>query len=458
MADDDPFGLLNDAGRTRIRPAKSQRQPSAPTRGSASGAMSRRMPDDGAPIERVRQIRANDNALINAYSALLSFAPELERPHAPDNPEVLRARLLENLTYARDAAVGLGVQLTRADQAAWFVAALLDDLAMNTPWGGHSEWPGQPLVVTLYGDVDAGERFFDRTEELLRYPERDRDMLELAFMCISMGFRGKHRVTGPSGEGALTQIRSTIARTLRRPDEDNAPLSPNWNGVTADDKPPRFIVPLWTIGLAALAIITVTYILLGSQLSGKGEQLYNLVKFLPPNERAVIFRPIRDTEEPPELIIVPVLIELLPVITAAAPANIRPALSGREDISLVIMVVQATDSEVFRSGKAVLNEEYTKLIASIAGTILDNSEIIGGITVIGHTDSVPMQRSNPFESNQRLSEARAETVAQILIGAGVPAELVKFEGRAASQPIAENDSREGRARNRRVEIIIQKRL
>ena len=122
------------------------------------------------------------------------------------------------------------------------------------------------------------------------------------------------------------------------------------------------------------------------------------------------------------------------------------------------MVVQATAPEVFRSGKASLNKEYTALIASIAATILANSEIIGGVTVIGHTDSIPVQRSNPFASNQRLSEARAETIAQLLIGAGISADLVKFEGRAASQPIADNGTRDGRARNRRVELIIEKRL
>ena len=45
---------------------------------------------------------------------------------------------------------------------AWFVAALLDDIALNTPWGGQSDWPRQPLVTGLSGDVDAGTRFFDR--------------------------------------------------------------------------------------------------------------------------------------------------------------------------------------------------------------------------------------------------------------------------------------------------------
>ncbi len=454
MTKDDPFGLTNDAGRTRIRPAKNQRQPAARTRGKSSSAPAY----DSTPIERVRQSRANDNPLITAFSALLGFAPELERAQAPENAEVLRARLLENLTYARDAAVGAGVPLTRADQAAWFVAALLDDLAMNTPWGGHSDWPGQPLVATMYGDVDSGERFFERVEDLLRYPDRDRDMLELAYMCLSLGFRGKHRVTGAAGEGALTQIRSTIARALRHPDADTAPLSPNWHGVKAADEPSRFIVPLWTIGVAAVALITGIYILLATQLSGKGEQLYKLVGFLPPTERAVIFRPVRDTEPPPELVIKPVMIELLPLITAAAPKQTRNAVSGREDISLAIVVVQGSEPEVFRSAKASLNREYEPLIASIAQSILDNTEVIGGVTVVGHTDSIPVQRSNPFASNQRLSEARAETIAALLVAAGIPAEMVRAEGRAASEPIADNGTRKGRARNRRVEIIIEKRL
>ena len=458
MTKDDPFGLSNDAGRTRIRPAKSQRQPVARTRGSSPVATSGDIPYDSTQTERIRQTRASDNPLIESFSALLGFAPELERAQAPENAEVLRARLLENLTFARDAAVGEGVPLTRADQAAWFVAALLDDLAMNTPWGGHSDWPGQPLVVTLYGDVDAGERFFERAEDLMRYPDRDRDMLELAYMCLSLGFRGKHRITGPAGEGALTQTRSTIARILRQPDTDTAPLSPNWQGVKAADEPSRFIVPLWTIGIAAIALITAIYIFLAIQLSNKGEQLYKLISFLPPNERAVIFRPVRDTEPPPELIITPVMIELLPVITAAAPKSTRAALSGREDISLAIVVVQAKSPEVFRSAKASLNKEYESLITSIAKSILENKEVIGGVTVVGHTDSIPVQRSNPFASNQRLSEARAETIADLLINAGVPAELVKSAGRAANEPIADNATREGRARNRRVEIIIEKRL
>ena len=114
------------------------------------------------------------------------------------------------------------------------VAALLDDLALNTPWGGASAWPRQPLVVMLRGDVDAGTQFFDRLEELERHPEpRPRDAANCKYYCLALGFRGKYRVPGRAGDRSLNAVRVAAARFLRDADAEAAPLSPNWQGVVA---------------------------------------------------------------------------------------------------------------------------------------------------------------------------------------------------------------------------------
>ena len=461
MSKDDPFGLENDAGRTRIRPVKKGRTPqqsgsSAGSQGGFPGSFSGQ-PTPGGSV-RLREARSNRNPLVNAFSILLGMAPELERATAPENPDVLRERLLDNLTYARDGAVTAGVPLTRADQAAWFVAALLDDIAINTPWGGSSGWPGMPLVVSLYGNVDAGERFFDLVDELMRYPERDPELLELAFFCLSLGFRGKYRVSGGAGEANLIQLRNQLARLLRDRDAEDKALSPHWEGVEADDENRGFIVPIWSIGMVVLALITAVYVGLSIRLSNKGEQLFTLATVLPPPTRAEIFRPVIENEATPVITISPVLLELLPLFAQAAPKDRASALSGREDVSIAIVVVQGTDPELFRSAKASVNTPYLELIASIARVINENREFIGQVRVVGHTDSVPVQRSNPFQSNQRLSEARAKSIADLLVENGVPAELVASEGKAATEPIGDNKTREGRARNRRVEIILQKKV
>ena len=78
--------------------------------------------------------------------------------------------------------------------------------------------------------------------------------------------------------------------------------------------------------------------------------------------------------------------------------------------------------------------------------------------MIGHTDNVPVQRANPFASNQGLSEARAAAIATLLVAGGVAADIVASEGRADAEPVADNETKEGRAQNRRVEIKIEKRL
>lgn len=444
MVKDDPFGLSEDLGRTRIRPAAAPRPQAQPVYTAQS-----------APVARNR---AHPNTLINAFSALLELAPELENARPPEDPESLRTRMLGEVTNARDAAISSGSALGRADNAGWCVAALLDDLALNTPWGGNSSWPRQPLVVTLYGDVDAGTRFFDRLEELERYPNRDPEMLELTYMCLALGFRGKYRVPGRSGDGSLVAVRATAARFLRNADAENAPLSPNWKGVVAADAPSGFTLPIWVIYLGAAALMTATYVLLSLNLLRQSDTLFTLARALPPAERAEIFRPARSTE-PVELVVLePVTFNLLPEFEAAAPANLLPAMQGREDVSLAILNIQTTSPELFRSGSADMNEEFAPLIAAIAATIVANAELIGGVTVIGHTDSIPVSANDPFGSNQRLSEARAAKIAGLLVAEGVTEDGVKFEGRADEQPVGDNGTKAGRAQNRRVEIKIQKRL
>ena len=309
MSQDDPFGLSEDRERTRIRMVGTP-TPRAPSPFSAA---------------QLNRSRAHPNMLVNAFSALLEFAPELENALPPENPEHLRTRLLEELVRGRDAAVAAGSSIDRADQAAWSVAALLDDLALNTPWGGVSAWPRQPLVVMLRGDVDAGAQFFSRLEELERHPNRDKEMLELQYHCMALGFRGKYRVPGRSGDRSLNAVRAAAARFLRDSDAEDAPLSPNWKGVVAADEAPRFTVPIWVMGVIAAVLATAIYVGFSLGLSNQAIQLSALVRALPPADRAEVLRAAPQAEAPP---VETVDFALLPEFAAATPEGLRPALKG----------------------------------------------------------------------------------------------------------------------------------
>lgn len=71
------------------------------------------------------------------------------------------------------------------------------------------------------------------------------------------------------------------------------------------------------------------------------------------------------------------------------------------------------------------------------------------IEVCGHTDSI-----GDDEHNQALSEKRAKAVAEYLTGNGIPASRTRFKGCGSAQPVANNNTPQGRQMNRRVEFIV----
>jgi type VI secretion system protein ImpK len=77
------------------------------------------------------------------------------------------------------------------------------------------------------------------------------------------------------------------------------------------------------------------------------------------------------------------------------------------------------------------------------------------VLVVGHTDNVPI-RTARFPSNWALSQARADAVQRVLAEAVADPGRLTVEGRADTQPIASNADDAGRARNRRVEILLLK--
>lgn len=131
--------------------------------------------------------------------------------------------------------------------------------------------------------------------------------------------------------------------------------------------------------------------------------------------------------------------------------------SGKLKIKIVNnkMVVEMASAILFPSGKAELSEEGTQALTEVAkvlSTITDQS-----FQVAGHTDNVPI-KNRRFKSNWELSAARAVAVVKHLMENGVTANNISAAGYAETQPAASNDTEEGKAQNRRIEIVLQPNL
>jgi chemotaxis protein MotB len=112
--------------------------------------------------------------------------------------------------------------------------------------------------------------------------------------------------------------------------------------------------------------------------------------------------------------------------------------------------VDINASVLFDPGEAVLTDESRTALASIAEVLKNDAH---AIQVEGHTDNTPISTAM-FPSNWELSAVRASAVVRLFAEVGVPAARLTALGVAANEPVATNQSPEGRARNRRVTVTI----
>ena len=117
--------------------------------------------------------------------------------------------------------------------------------------------------------------------------------------------------------------------------------------------------------------------------------------------------------------------------------------------------VTMTDRILFPSGGYRITESARQQLAKMVPTLQGLTQT--RVTVEGFTDTTPvgpeLQREG-ITSNLDLSSRRADTVADTLISLGAPRRIISADGRGASNPVASNDTPEGRTQNRRIEVTL----
>ena len=127
------------------------------------------------------------------------------------------------------------------------------------------------------------------------------------------------------------------------------------------------------------------------------------------------------------------------------------------DVEARYVLLTLDGATLFNSGAAEIAEEAIPIVNKV-GRVLQHYPD-SNIEVIGHTDSTPIVNFSVYADNIDLSFARAKTVAKYLVNNyDLSIEKMRFSGRGEYEPVASNDTEEGRARNRRVEVRIYNEL
>jgi len=119
------------------------------------------------------------------------------------------------------------------------------------------------------------------------------------------------------------------------------------------------------------------------------------------------------------------------------------------------LVITLAGDAFFNAASARINIEATRDILLRLGTYLDSPELQGRkFRIEGHTDSVDVDPYGPWEDNWHLSVERSRAVLRYLTALGLRESNFQIAGFAATVPLSTNETEEGRANNRRVDIII----
>jgi type VI secretion system protein ImpK len=460
MAEDDPFADPPDGDRTVIRPrpggvrpaavvgegARSDEGTIAPRVVAPRSRLAAGVPDGGfAPLAPTGL-----NAITQAAAPLLALAVRLKNRAVHRDVPLLRERVVAEIrTFERTAlAAGASAEAIRA--ARYGLCATIDDLVLNTPWGSQSLWTKQSMVSTFYNETWGGERFFDILDHLMKDPERTLEILELYYVCLSLGFEGRYRVDG-RGPAKLAEIRDSLYRAIRRlRGEREAGLSPHWAGVAAERRKLGRIVPLWVIGAATAVILLGAFFGFQWFLDAALQPAMAAAAQAPPHGPVVIERPAPVEPPPPPKVV---------VVTESSATRLTKFLAPEIREGLVTVVedqqvvrVRINGNGLFASASDAVTDDRMPILKRIGEALKTEP---GQVVVEGHTDNQPIH-TLAFPSNWKLSLARAESVHKILNDiVGNPGRF-SVEAKADTVPLASNDTADGRAQNRRIEVVLLK--
>lgn len=445
---DDPFRsdrtiiAPNPGGRRGATPRPAP--PEAEWQGAQANPAAPRAPGQALLLKRDVPVAPNENVLLEAAGPILLLFGRLRA-------SLMQARFADLMdqvasaieTFERDVRQeGISAELTAS--AKYALAATADDIAQNIPSEDRPIWTQFSMLSRFFGERVGGVRFFELLDRAKADPLLNYDLLELMYVCLAIGFQGIHRTSG-GGAAALQGVQRNLYETLRRVrPRSSLDLSPHWPGQDMPPEAARFRVPLWSIGAVSALVMGGVYLTLRLLLASSSETVADEVRRLVPADTIALAR--RAPVAPPPASAPSGQLECLKTALAAEIESGR--ITAVETPTSLILRVGAFAS--FASGKADILDTFKPTGARL-GAILDKQK--GAIRVVGHSDSTRIASAR-FPSNWHLSVERAQAVAALIRPALSQPDRLSVEGKGADQPIAPEDSVEGKARNRRVELII----
>jgi len=186
--------------------------------------------------EKILRATANltprNNPILDAATALVMMAGQLRSAAAPKNSTHFSQLLIDTVReFDRDI---LHTQLRHetALVARYILCSTIDESVLSTSWGISCGWAHRSLLRLFHNEANGGDRFFALLEHAISRQQECRDLLELFYLCLSVGFEGRLHLD-PRGHDKIETLRIQLYRMLYREQQRCSELASHWRPQTA---------------------------------------------------------------------------------------------------------------------------------------------------------------------------------------------------------------------------------
>lgn len=387
---------------------------------------------DDASHHDQNEILFGSNPLVKTANNLLNLISQIKTLVQVADQDELKKYLVTEIKKFDVEAKQAGIEHEHALIARYCLCTVLDETAAKTPWGKDGSWSKHSLLVIFYNETWGGEKFFQLLAKALESPEKNLDLLELMYYCISFGFQGRYNVA-TNGESDLENIRLRLADRIRQTKgERYSGLSINWKGEPKNTFKIWNTIPIWVTSIISVFVATGIFFVFLLFLSERADSAFMSLANL-------------SLPEPPKL-----YREHLPsrLTDLLEDEIIKKRITVKETSNESIITILGDG--LYESASARIKDNYLPTLKNISEAL---NQLPGDLEVVGHTDNLPI-RTIRYPSNWELSVDRAKTVADILKKDLSYDREIFIQGKASAEPIIDNTTAEGRSLNRRVEIIL----
>ena len=252
MSGDNP--IPGNADRTVIIPTPGAAR-GAPTPTPAAGPAI----NSAATLNERIELANGLNPLVNSAATLLTLMIKLRTTMQHANVPDLHKRLTNEIKTFESKTRNAGIASDSVIAARYLLCSVIDEVVLNTPWGASSGWSQHSLLSLFHQETSGGEKCFLILQRMLETPGTHLDILELFYICLSLGFQGKYRVVARGNE-QIEQIRDNLYQTIENHRPVPAPeFSPHWEGSVKPKRGMTNFIPLWVFASVVMAGLVLTY-------------------------------------------------------------------------------------------------------------------------------------------------------------------------------------------------------